>query len=132
MCTSGIVAWSSVEGAVTKDIFTQFFVEEVVPKLLEYPADRSVVVFDNCAIHSKQALQEICIEMDLQCLFLPPYSPVYNPIEKVFGAVKQWLRSNRAYVCQVPPAAAIAGAFESITGQACMNWVRAIHLYDTA
>ena len=35
----------------------------------------------------------------MQCEFLPPYSPDYNPIELLFSAMKYRLRRNGDYVC---------------------------------
>jgi hypothetical protein len=34
----------------------------------------------------------------MHILYLPPYSPDFNPIEEGFSAIKAWLRSNRDFV----------------------------------
>jgi hypothetical protein len=34
----------------------------------------------------------------MRLLYLPPYSPDFNPIEEGFSAMKAWLRRNRDYV----------------------------------
>ncbi|PNH02507.1 hypothetical protein TSOC_011507 [Tetrabaena socialis] len=137
MCSTGVVALRIVEGAATREIFTSFFYDEVVrwawqvPKLQVYSEQRSVVVFDNCAIHSKDDLEGACEVNGLQCLFLPPYSPIYNPIEKLFEVIKRWIQNNRGLVCRMPPADAIHAAFASVTPTACANRIRAVYMYDT-
>jgi putative transposase len=44
--------------------------------------------------HRKNILKELVEEFQVQPLFLPPYSPDYNPIEKRWGNMKRWLRDN--------------------------------------
>lgn len=33
----------------------------------------------------------------MRLLYLPPYSPDFNPIEEAFSAIKSWIRANREY-----------------------------------
>lgn len=33
----------------------------------------------------------------MRLIYLPPYSPDYNPIEEAFSAIKAWIRANREY-----------------------------------
>lgn len=66
-----------------------------MPKLNQYPARRSVLVLDNCSIHKDSAnifrLRAIC---GVHIIFLPPYTPWFNPVEEVFGLFKNLLRQN--------------------------------------
>ena len=39
-----------------------------------------------------------CLTSGMCLLYLPPYSPDFNPIEEAFSAIKAWIRSNRDYV----------------------------------
>ena len=81
------------------------------PKLNPYPGPRSVVVMDNCAIHHDE---EICHIIEDDCgifeldnnflllissvgaklIYLPPYSPDFNPINQVFHTIKAWLHCH--------------------------------------
>jgi transposase len=49
---------------------------------------------DNASFHRKAKLQELAQKAGVKLLFLPAYSPDYNPIEKSWANMKQWLRSN--------------------------------------
>ncbi len=65
----------------------------------EYLGFGDILVLDNSSIHSGslmfEALMELLEENGIQLIFLPTYSPELNPIELVFGKVKQHLRDHR-------------------------------------
>ena len=50
-----------------------------------YPQDKSILVLDNCAIHKSDVLCEVVNAHGQRLIFLPPYSPDYNPIEESFS-----------------------------------------------
>lgn len=52
------------------------------------------VIMDNASFHSKKRLQKIANRYGVHLLFLPPYSPDFNPIEKFWANLKQWLRDS--------------------------------------
>ena len=56
-------------------------------------------------------------------LFLPPYSPDYNPIELAFAALKAALRRAAARTREALEAA-IAAALDAVTPQDAANWFR--------
>ena len=53
-----------------------------------YPAKHSVLVMDNACIYHNDNLIKAVEEIGGWILYLPPYSPDYNPIEFVFSTVK--------------------------------------------
>jgi len=63
-----------------------------------YPAKHSVLVMDNARIHHNDNLIRAVEEMGGRILYLPPYSPDYNPIEFVFLTVKSWLKKYRDFL----------------------------------
>jgi transposase len=56
---------------------------------------RSVLVMDNARIRCSEELQQMCNEAGVLLVYLPPYSPDYNPIEQSFNQIKQRMRKNR-------------------------------------
>ena len=54
-------------------------------------------------------------------LYLPPYSPDLNPIEKTWSKVKQKLRDAAARTTDALEQA-IAGALAAVTAQDCLGW----------
>ena len=51
----------------------------------------------NAAFHEKEVLQNIAGKYSQRLIFLPPYSPEYNPIEHTWSALKQNLESQSHY-----------------------------------
>lgn len=91
----GIITYDIIEGPVTSERFIQFLREHVLPLTNPYPGPRSVLVLDNCRIHHSDEVRRL-IEEEALCklVFLPPYSPDYNPIEQAFSAIKAYLRRH--------------------------------------
>jgi len=63
-------------------------VDELLPRL---PQGR-VLVLDNARIHKSHSLREAVELEGHQLLFLPTYSPDFNPIELVWSWLKNWVR----------------------------------------
>ncbi|KAH7903725.1 hypothetical protein BJ138DRAFT_983433, partial [Hygrophoropsis aurantiaca] len=62
LTSEGIIGLDIFEGAVTKQRFIRFLVEQVAPKLTPYPGPRSVVILDNCAIHHDEEVRRIVVD----------------------------------------------------------------------
>jgi transposase len=54
------------------------------------------VVMDNLGAHRPKRIRELIEERGCQLLYLPAYSPDYNPIEEAFAKLKQLLRKAAA------------------------------------
>ena len=61
---------------------------------LEYPSGTTFLL-DNASIHKTRRVREICQEKGYSLLFTPPYSPEFNPIELVFGVIKNHFYRER-------------------------------------
>uniref|UniRef100_UPI0035BC071D transposase n=1 Tax=Brucella oryzae TaxID=335286 RepID=UPI0035BC071D len=51
-----------------------------------------IVILDNLSSHKRPAAREIIEAAGARLMFLPPYSPDFNPIEKAFSKLKALLR----------------------------------------
>eukprot|EP00798_Chlamydomonas_sp_ICE-L_P016523 gene16523-22750_t len=103
MSATGILAFRAFEGAATQEIFTDFFVNDVMSQMNAFPSQNSVVFLDECAVHDKVALGQCASDNHIGLVYLPPYSPQYNPIESLFNQIKTWLKSNRIAVARAAP-----------------------------
>ena len=72
----------------TLDAFTAYVTQVLVPELS--PGD--IVIMDNLSSHKGQAIRDVIEAAGADLLFLPPYSPDFNPIEKAFARLKAMLR----------------------------------------
>jgi transposase len=84
----GLFAPLVVDGAMTGDIFVKYVQQEVAPHL----RSGDILVLDNLATHKMKGVAEAVGARDATLLFLPPYSPDFNPIEQVFSKIKNELR----------------------------------------
>jgi transposase len=75
-------------GGTDHGVFEAWFGEALLPKLPE----GSTIAMDNVSFHRKKALGELAQKAGCSVLFLPAYSPDYNPIEKTWANMKKFLR----------------------------------------
>ena len=78
----------SVEGAVDGKAFEVYLKHFLVPEL----KCGQIVVMDNLSVHKSKRVEQLIEEAGATLLFLPPYSPDFNPIEEAFSKVKSILR----------------------------------------
>lgn len=79
-------------GALDRAAFDTFVAEILVPTL--QPGD--VVVRDNLSVHKSACAQAAIEAAGARTVFLPAYSPDFNPIELAFAKLKQRLRAQQA------------------------------------
>lgn len=87
--TAGIRCSTVVDGAINADVFEAFVRQVLVPQLRA----GDVVVMDNLSSHKRVSIAALIEAAGAFVLFLPPYSPDFNPIEMIFAKIKQLLRS---------------------------------------
>ena len=73
--------------------FTVKLKEENLKILLPELSKDAVIVMDNACYHRKKQLNEIAENNNITLIFLPPYSPELNPIEKLWANMKNFLRN---------------------------------------
>ena len=92
MSLRGMIATMTIEEPTDSDIFLAYIEHLLCPVL--QPGD--VVVMDNLSAHKAPAVREWIEKTGAEVLYLPPYSPDLNPIEKAWAKLKQLLRAARA------------------------------------
>jgi transposase len=76
---------------------------------------------DNLSPHKSIQTLQLIEQVGARVLFLPPYSPDLNPIEKMWSKLKEFLRSREAR--SLPTLIeAIGLALERITPRDAINW----------
>ena len=117
--TSGPCASMVVSGATDSDVFRCYVQHVLVPQLK--PGD--VVVLDNLQPHKASGVREMIEAAGATLLYLPPYSPDFNPIENMWSKVKQFLRSvgARSFESLLE---AIAAALRAVKVNDCLGFFR--------
>ena len=54
------------------------------------------MVMDNLTAHKGERVKELIEQRDCELLYLPPYSPDFNPIEEAFSKIKDMVRKVEA------------------------------------
>jgi transposase len=85
---SGVFAGYSFVGAMNAGRFRAWVKASLVPGLVE----NDVVVMDNLASHKDREAREAIERVGARVLYLPPYSPDFNPDEHVWSKTKTLLR----------------------------------------
>jgi transposase len=87
--TSGLTAPLVIDGAINGELFLAYIEQHLVPTLRE----GDIVVMDNLSSHKKAGVREAIESAGAKLVYLPPYSPDFNPIENAFSKFKWLLKS---------------------------------------
>ena len=71
--------------------------------LLPHLNDNSVLIMDNMKSHYAKAVKNLLDSSGVRYIYLPPYSPDLNPIEKLWSTVKVFLRKFKARMLDALP-----------------------------
>ncbi len=112
MSLGGMGASLAVEGATTAVVF-EAYVEKVLAPSLE---EGRIVVMDNLGAHRPKRVRELIERRGCELLYLPSYSPDYNPIEEAFAKIKGLLRQAAARTKEAL-VEAIGAALSAISAQ---------------
>lgn len=93
-CDNKLIAPMLFEGTCNSALFHDWLEQMLLPELV----CGSVIVLDNAAFHTAKRTRRMVEEAGCELLFLPPYSPDLNPIEKLWGNLKQLRQRTGASV----------------------------------
>jgi transposase len=88
----GIGPCLAVEGPTTREVFETYLERVLAPSL----RPGQTLVLDNLSAHKGGRVREIVEEAGCELVYLPPYSPDLNPIERAFSKVKGLVRKAEA------------------------------------
>ena len=116
---NGETSYTTYSGGTTKDKFVEYLKNVLIPSLHE----GDIIVMDNMRTHHVKEVSEIINNSEklLTLLYLPPYSPDFNPIEMMWAKIKSVLRMIKIRNISMLPDA-IKTAFSKITSSDCIGW----------
>ena len=116
---SGLTAPLVLDGPMNGPAFLAYVQQMLGPTLT--PGD--IVIMDNLPAHEVSGVRQAIEAAGARVLYLPPYSPDFNPIEQVFAKLKAILRKAAArtisHLWRV-----IGDAIEQFTPAECANFFR--------
>jgi transposase len=88
----GLTASATMPHAMDGELFLVYVEQALLPAL----KTGDVVVMDNLPGHRSPKVRELIESIGAKLLYLPPYSPDFNPIEMIWSKVKRLLRTAAA------------------------------------
>lgn len=117
---SGLTATALCDGPMTGARFRAYVAETLVPSLKR----GDTVVLDNLPAHKVSGIRERIEAAGARLLYLPAYSPDFNPIELAFAKLKAILRAEAARTVS-DLWRTIKRAFRRFTPEECRNYLAA-------
>jgi transposase len=112
MSVEGMGPSLTVEGASTALVFEAYVEQVLMPSL----CPGQVVVMDNLGAHRPKRVRELIEGRGCELVYLPAYSPDYNPIEEAFAKIKNLLRKAATWTKEAL-VEAIGTALSAISAQ---------------
>jgi transposase len=123
----GILASMSVPAPTDGDVFLAFIEQALAPRL----EPGHIVVMDNLSAHKVEGIRELIENRGAAVLYLPPYSPDFNPIEMAWSKMKQLMRGVKARAIDQLETA-LTQAIAAITPKDAIAFFRHCGYLDTA
>lgn len=87
----GYIAYEIHYGSITTEILNAFVKNKVLPYCAGEIGSQSILLLDNASSHHFKELVAMCYEANVLLIYLPLYSPDYNPIKTSFSILKYWI-----------------------------------------
>jgi len=113
----GKTAAMTLEGPFDGAAFNTYIIEILCPTLRK----GDIVVMDNLPAHKSVIARKAIEDAGAELWFLPPYSPDYNPIEKMWSKIKANIRKRKA-TTNKKLNKAISDAFKTIRESDSIGW----------
>lgn len=107
------------EGTLNRNLFKKYVEKFLAPSLSE----GDIVILDNSSVHKSKGVIDAIAARGATALFLPPYSPDFNPIEMLRSKIKTILRKVKARTAEVL-IVALNYALSCITFEDIANWFK--------
>lgn len=108
-----------LDGPMTGEAFQLYIKNFLCPTLK--PGD--IVIADNLSSHKVSGIHSAIEAVGARLVYLPPYSPDLNPIEKCFSKLKALLRKMAARTAETLWKG-IGEILDSFTATECLNYFK--------
>lgn len=116
----GSCIYTTYQGGTTAERFKNYLESDLLPTL----SKDDILIMDNMRSHHAKVVKDLLDEKHISYLYLPPYSPDYNPIENMWSKIKANMRKQKVRIADLLPEA-IKKAFSVIRISDCIGWFHA-------
>jgi transposase len=117
--TSGLTAPLVVDGAINGAVFRAYVEQQLAPTLNA----GDIVILDNLNSHKVKGVREAIEARGAYVVYLPPYSPDFNPIELVFAKFT-WLLRSQAVRTKEALWELCGSLLDRFSSAECANYIR--------
>lgn len=114
---NGTLIYTTYKGGTTAERFREYIEKQLIPSLEK----DDVVIMDNMRSHHAKIVTEYLDKAHIAYVYLPPYSPDLNPIEKMWSKMKAILRKSKIRVASELPEA-VKATLKTISTNDCKGW----------
>ncbi len=122
LACDGLVATMSIEASTPTCVLLAYLEQVLVPALKRTKPD-AILVMDNLRPHHATEVRDLLEQAGIELLYLPRYSPEFNPIEQVWAKMKERLKARAARTLEALEAE-LKLALEAITAKDAKGWIR--------
>lgn len=117
LCHNGLVAPLVLDGPIDGESFRAYVEQFLAPAL----RPGQIVVMDNLASHKVAGVREAIEAVGAHVVYLPRYSPDFNPIEQLFAKLKALLRKAAARTVETLWRS-VGEILNTLTSRECRNY----------
>ena len=114
---NGSLVYTTYQGGTTAQRFREYMEKQLIPSLEK----DDVVIMDNMRSHHAKTVTKLLKDAGISYMYLPPYSPDLNPIEKMWSKMKSILRKRKIRVASELPEA-VKATLKTISTNDCKGW----------
>lgn len=89
-------AYTVYQGGTTTERFAEYLKEALLPSLTSVV----IIIMDNMRSHHAKAVKQVLDASGIRYLYLPPYSPDFNPIEKCGRSLRHICEKQKSVLCR--------------------------------
>ena len=104
VCCNQLQAPFAFEGYCTTAVMIQYVTSVLIPTLRK----GQVIIMDNASFHKSKKIRELIESAGCRLIYLPPYSPDFNPIEHFWHSIKTKIRKFLSQKCSLEKAVRMA------------------------
>jgi transposase len=116
------IATMSIEASTSTPVLLAYLERVLVPKLQQVKPD-AILVMDNLHPHRATEVRGLLDRAGIGLLYLPRYSPEFNPIEPVWAKLKERLKAKAPRTLEALEAK-LKPALDTITAKDAKGWIR--------
>jgi hypothetical protein len=122
MHINGMLTWTHRWGAFNAGFFVEYL-QTLFSRLDELSLEHCWVVLDNVRFHHSAAVTDIITARGHTPVYLPPYSPMLNPIESAFSKWKSSIRRTGEIRHRDELLERVQQAHREISRDDCIGWI---------